>query len=341
MSPNSSESKPWVDRVLHTTICDKLGVEFPIVQAGMGYLARQELAAAVSEAGGLGVIGSSGNLSPDQLRDEIQEVKDRTSKPFAVNLLFPRYDESTKEGMERARELQAKVGVVLEEKVPVLGSGLGVPSDAVFEACSQAGTVTMCTIGAVRHAVKAQDAGAQVLVAQGWEAGGHNSGVATMALVPQVAQVAEVPVLAAGGIASGAGLIAALALGASGVYMGTVFAASAEARAHDNYKKAVVEAIDTSTTVTRAYSGKPGRMIRNEFTQYYEQHPEEIEPFPLQMAKNESRATQVRVDGELHRGPIPAGQIAGYLRGSESAADVVRRIIAEARETLEQGLPNR
>lgn len=331
----------WVERTLHTSICDLFGIEYPIVQAGMGYLARQELAAAVSDAGGLGVIGSTGNLSPEELRDEIQEVRDRTARPFAVNLLFPRYDESTDEGRAMLDELQSKVQVVIEEKVPVLGSGLGVPGDDVFRACAAAGTITMSTIGAVRHAEKAQAAGAQVLVAQGWEAGGHNSGVATMALLPQVAKVATVPVLAAGGIASGAGLVATLALGASGAYMGTVFAAAEEARAHENYKRAVLEAIDTSTTVTRAHSGKPARMIKNEFTRYYEEHPEEIEAFPIQWAKNEPRAVDVRMDGLLDRGPIPAGQVAGLLDRSETARQIVERVMGEAREVLLEGMSDR
>lgn len=331
----------WVDQTLRTSICTMLDIEYPIVQAGMGYLARQELAAAVSQAGGLGVIGSTGNLSPEELRDEIQEVRERTSKTFAVNLLFPRYDLSTAEGRQMTKELEDKVQVVIEERVPVLGSGLGVPGADVFRACAEAGTVTMSTIGAVRHAVKAQEAGAQILVAQGWEAGGHNSGVATMALLPQVAKVAEVPVLAAGGIAGGSGLVAALALGASGAYVGTVFAASFEARAHDNYKDAVLAAIDTSTTVTKAHSGKPARMIKNEFTAYYEAHPDEIEAFPMQWNKNEPRAVEVRLDGRLERGPIPAGQIAGILEVRETASEIVQRIMLEARDVLLDGMSSR
>jgi enoyl-[acyl-carrier protein] reductase II len=324
----------WVERTLNTALTRRLGIEYPLVQAGMGYLARQELAAAVSEAGALGVIGSTGNLTPDELRDEIRHVKSVTSKPFAVNLLFPRYDTSIESGRRLADALQAKVEVVLAEGVAVLGAGLGVPAPSVFESCRKAGTVTMCTIGASRHAVKAQAAGADLLVAQGWEAGGHNSQVASMALLPQVCRVANVPVIAAGGFANGAGLIAALALGASGVYMGTVFAVSTEARAHENYKQAVLGARDTSTVVTRAHSGKPARMIRNAFTDYYEAHPEEIRAFPDQWEMNEPRAGEVRVDGLIDRGPIPAGQIAGYLEASESARDIVQRIMLEARKAL-------
>jgi enoyl-[acyl-carrier protein] reductase II len=335
-----SGTAPWIDKVLRTRICDLFGIDVPLVQAGMGYLARQELVIAVSNAGGLGVVGSSGNLTPDQLRDEIREVKAGTSRPFAVNLLFPRYGDDD-EGRRLAQELRDKVDVVLSEGVPVLGSGLGVPDPDVFTRCKRAGTLTMSTVGAVRHAVKAQAAGADVLVAQGWEAGGHNSNVATMALVPQVVRVADVPVVAAGGIAGGSGLVAALALGASGAYMGTVFAASVEARAHENYKQALLAAADTSTTVTRAHSGKPARMIKNAFTRHYEEHPEEIQAFPQQWAQNEPLAVEVRVGGHLDRGPIPAGQIAGYLTHSETAAEILGRVMTEARETLEKGLVSR
>lgn len=215
--------------MLDTALTRLLGIDHAVVQAGMGYLALQELAAAVSEAGGLGVLGSTGSLTPDQLRDEVRAVRRLTRRPFAVNLLFPRYDRGTPVGARLAEELRAKVDVVVAEGVPVLG----VPDAWVFDACRAAGVRTMCTVGATRHAEKAQAAGADILVAQGWEAGGHNSRVATMALLPQICRIARVPVVAAGGIAGGAGLVAALALGASGVYLGTVFATSREARAQE------------------------------------------------------------------------------------------------------------
>ncbi|MCE3551107.1 nitronate monooxygenase family protein [Pseudonocardia sp. RS11V-5] len=327
-------TEDWIDSVLATRLTTLLGIRHPVVQAGMGYLARQELAAAVSEAGGLGVIGSTGNLSPEGLREEIRQVKALTRRPFAVNLLFPRHDPDSAAGARLGDELRDKVAVVIDEGVAVLGAGLGVPDPEVFAACRAAGVRTMCTVGATRHAEKAQQAGADVLVAQGWEAGGHNSRVASMALLPQVCRIARVPVVAAGGIGGGAGLVAALALGASGAYLGTVFAASAEARAHERYKDAVLAAADTSTVVTRAHSGKPARMVRNAFTEHYRTHPEEIGAFPEQWERNEPLAVAVRVDGDVDRGPIPAGQIAGLLDRRERAADVVERVVREARHTL-------
>ncbi len=330
------------DQVLHTRICDLFGIEYPVVQAGMGYLARVELTAAVSEAGGFGVIGSTGNLSPDELRDEIRGVRALTAKPFAVNLLFPVFDDSLA-GRAMAADLDAKVEVVLDEAVPVLGAGLGTPERRYVEACRSRGTLVMTTVGAVRHAEKAVAAGADVVVAQGWEAGGHNSRVASMALIPQVVRAAgaQVPVLAAGGLASGAGLVAALALGASGGYFGTVFAASREAHAHDNFKQAVIEAGDTSTVVTRGYSGKPARLLRNAFTEYWDAHASEIQPFPRQMELNQEVTAAARVNGEIDRGPLPAGQIAGLLTEVEPAAAIVERIMAEARAVLETGLASR
>lgn len=333
-------SEEWIVSVLKTRITDMLGVEFPLMQAGMGYLARGELAAAVSNAGAFGIIGSGGNLTPDGLNHEIKRAQDLTRQPFGVNMLFPEYPDS-EIGRRMKADQDERVSIVLDAGVPVLGSGLGVPPADVIRRCKSAGTLVMCTIGAVRHAVKAQEAGVDLLIAQGWEAGGHNSRVASMALLPQVERVAPVPFAAAGGIASGSGLVAALALGASAAYMGTVFAAAIEADAHDNYKRAIIESIDTSTVVTRAHSGKPARVLRNSFTDYYEAHPDEIQPFPAQAAAAEERAIAVRVHGDVQAGGAPAGQIGGLLDRSEPAAAIVERIMAEAREVLRTGLASR
>jgi enoyl-[acyl-carrier protein] reductase II len=322
---------------LNTRVCRMLQIEYPVVQAGMGYIARAELAAAVSNAGGLGVVGSTGDLTPDELRAEVRAVKALTGRPFAVNLLFPTYDESP-EGRALAAELQAKVEVLLAEEVPILGAGLGVPEKPVLDACHKAGTLTMATIGSVKHAVMADQAGLDLIVAQGWEAGGHNSRVASLALLPQVVAAVDVPVLAAGGIAGGSGLVAALALGASAVYLGSVFAVCREARVHDNYRDAIFGADETSTTLSRGYSGKPVRMVANEFTRYWEDHANELEPFPQQWAKNEHLVVTAVVEGKLAEGPVPIGQIVGMLDRIESAADIVARVVAEAVEVLEAGL---
>lgn len=326
--------------VLDTRARRMLGIEVPVIQAGMGYIARAPLASAVSQAGGLGVIGSTGNHTPDEVRDEIRQVKQATRAPFAVNLLFPHYDDSP-EGRRMAAELRTSVDVALEEGVPVLGSGLGLPEPDIIAACRRAGTTTMATVGAVHHAVAAVEAGIDIVVAQGWEAGGHNSRVASMALLPQVTAAVDVPVLAAGGIGGGSGLVAALALGASGAYLGTAFAVCAEATVHDNFRDAVLDADERATVVSRAYSGKPVRMIANEFTRYYDDHPTELEPFPQQWAKNGDTILLSCLQGELARGPVPAGQIAGLLHERETAAQIVARVVEEAIAVLVSGLGSR
>lgn len=333
-------SDEWIGDVLTTRVTSMLGVEFPLMQAGMGYLARSELAAAVSNAGAFGIIGSGGNLTPDGLSHEIKQAQGLTEKPFGVNMLFPEYPDS-EIGRRMKADQDERVSIVLDAGVPVLGSGLGVPPADVIRRCKAAGTLVMCTVGAVRHAVKAQEAGVDLLIAQGWEAGGHNSRVASMALLPQVQRVAKVPFAAAGGIASGSGLVAALALGASAAYMGTVFATAVEADAHDNYKHAIIQSIDTTTVVTRAHSGKPARVLRNRFTDYYEEHPDEILSFPAQAAAAEERAIAVRVNGDVEAGGAPAGQIGGLLERSETASEIVRRIMTEARDVLQVGLVSR
>jgi enoyl-[acyl-carrier protein] reductase II len=248
---------------------------------------------------------------------------------------------SDAEARRLREDLMDKVDVAISEGVRALGSGLGLPPAEVIARCKRGGVVCMTQIGAVRHAVKATEAGADLLIAQGWEAGGHNAPVATMALVPQVVRASQLPVAAAGGIAHGGGLVAALALGASAVYMGTVFAASTEARAHPRYKDAVVASTDQSTVVTRAASGKPSRMIRNAFVEYFEQHPDEIEEFPRQYVRNEALLYAVRVEGQIDDGPLILGQIGGLVERVETAGEIVARVLQEATQVLENDLASR
>ena len=280
---------------LRTPVCDLLGIEHPVISAGMGFVARAELAAAVSNAGGLGVVGGAG-FTPERLRLEIQKTRDLTDRPFGVDLLLP--IQTTGEVLlprppsERpevdAAELEADVGgefafvegravrpeelmqIVLEESPPVFASGLGNPGPWVSHLHDR-GTVVMSLVGTARAARKVapgHTGGADIVVAQGTEGGGHTGRVATSALVPAVIEaVSPTPVVAAGGITTGAGLAAALAMGAQAVWMGTRFVATHEAHAHMNYKDKIVEADEDSTVVTRAYSGKPLRTIRNRWTE--------------------------------------------------------------------------
>lgn len=306
-----------------TELTEKLGIRYPIVQAGMGGVAMADLVAAVSNAGGLGVIGAA-MFTPDQLRQEVRKVKEMTDKPFAVDLLLA-------QGWPGQDQL---IEVMIEEGVPVFASGLGSPAPYA-EAMHRAGMTIMAVVGTVRHARRVVEGGTDIVVAQGTEGGGHTGRIATMALVPQVVDaVAPVPVVAAGGIADGRGLVAALALGACGVWVGTRFVATREAFGHENYKRKIVEATEESTVVTRAFTGKDCRVVKNRYAEQWEDRTSEIKPFPFQMMVDSGKMEAAIVHGDTETGIMPAGQIAGAIHEVKSAGDVVREIMEEAEEVL-------
>lgn len=319
---------------LRTPICDRLGIDYPIFQAGMGWVARAGLAAAVSEAGGLGVIGAGSTSTADELREEIRGVKARTDKPFGVDILFAAI---RAEGEAVARYTDAvadMIDVVLDERVPVLISGLGSPKDAVGPAHDR-GIYVMSVVGAVRHAQKAVADGVDAVIATGADGGGHVGAIGTAALAPAVVDAVDVPVLAGGGLADGRGLVAALAFGCEGVWMGTRFIATAEARAHQNYKDVIGRTDTAGTVVTRAHSGKTCRLIRNDFTASWEGREDEILPFPLQgMKVGHPASERGRLEGDVANGVLPAGQSCGLIDDSPPAGAIVRRIAAEAETAL-------
>lgn len=321
---------------LHTPICERLGIEFPVFQAGMGWVARGELAAAVSEAGGLGVIGAGSTSTPDELRDEIRLVKSRTDKPFGVDILFATIRASGSEVVRYTDAVEQMIRVVLEERVPVLISGLGSPKAAIPEA-HQHGIFVMSVVGAVRHAIKAVADGVDAVIASGCDGGGHVGQIGTAVLIPAVVDAVEVPVLAGGGLADGRGLTAALAFGAQGVWMGTRFIATEEALAHENYKVKLVEINETGTVVTRAHSGKTCRLVRNAFTASWEGREDEIEPYPLQALHVGHAASELgRRQGDTDNGVLPAGQSSGLIHDIKSAREVVDEIVEEAATVLER-----
>ena len=346
---------------LHSEVCDLLGIEHPVVQAGMGYVARAELASAVSEAGGLGVIGGAG-FSPERLRREIQRVRQLTDRPFGVDLLLPAQTTGGEVLPARApgqrpvvdpAELENDIDlgelalhpdgtpvrpeeamqIVLEEEVPVFASGLGNPGPWVPH-LRERGTIVLALVGNVRNARRVADAGVDVVVAQGTEGGGHTSRVATAALTPAVVAAVDRPVLSAGGIADGVGLAAALAMGAQGAWMGSRFVATHEAIAHVNYKAKIIEADEDSTVVTRSYSGKPLRTIRNRWTEDWEARPWDILPFPLQFRSSRDVYVVARRDGDTDLGSMPCGQGAAAITEVLPAAEVVRRTVEHARQVL-------
>lgn len=306
-----------------TELTERLGIQYPIIQAGMGGVAMADLVAAVSNAGGLGVIGAA-MLTPAELREEIRRVKDKTDKPFGVDILLA-------QGWPGQEEM---VEVIIDEGVPVFVSGLGNPAPYV-EAMHRAGMTVMAVIGTVRHARRVAEGGTDVVIAQGTEGGGHTGQIATMALLPQVVDaVAPKPVVAAGGIADGRGLVAALALGACGVWVGTRFVATREAYAHDNYKRKILEANEEATIVTRAFTGKDCRVLRNAYAEAWENRKAEIKPFPLQMMVDGEKMTAAMREGNTDLGLMPTGQICGAINEVKSAAEVVREMIEEADEVL-------
>ena len=321
---------------LHTPICDLLGIRYPICQAGMGYVARSALAAAVSTAGGLGVIAAA-NLSPRELREEIRKVREATDRPFGVDILFASVRVSGSEAEQFTDTVRAWADITLEEKVPVLVAGLGNPGPVTAQAHRQ-GMKVMALCGNVKQALDHADNGVDVVIAQGHEAGGHTGRIAGLVLIPAVVdRLAPRPVLAAGGMADGRGVAAALALGAQGVWMGTRFIATPEAYCHDNYKQRVVALDEEGTVVTRAASGKPCRLIRNNFTREWEKREGEIQPFPVQAARvGRDAGILAREKGDVDNGNAPCGQSAGLIREIVPAGEVVRRLVAEAEEVLDR-----
>lgn len=314
---------------MRTRLTDVLDIEHPVMLAGMGGVSYSRLVAAVSEAGGFGCLGAS--TMGAEMVPQIRATKALTSKPFGVDLLTA-----------SSRDLTPQVQAFIDEGCKVFVAGLGVPRDVV-ELCHKHGVLVINMCGKVRHALAAVEAGCDIVVAQGTEAGGHTGQVATLPLVPQIVDAVgdKVPVVAAGGIVDGRGLAAALALGADGVWVGTRFIATPEARAVPGYKERLVELAEDGTVISRAYTGKTCRVVRNAYTQYFDDHPDELQPFPMQVG----RAAQ---DGAFHLGGdentevdatrefMPAGQGAGAIHDVVPAGDLVRQFVTEAEAVIDR-----
>ena len=361
------------DNVLHTPLCDMLGIRYPILQAGMGgnairgLVSNPELAAAVSEAGGLGVLGGA-PISVEEFSHLVRVLKSLTNKPFGVNLVFPGGDaivggspevlsakipqdykdfahgilgEMKVEEAEKkpepphlylTREVSMKkLEIVLEEKVPVLVYSLGDPGAETIDAAHQAGITVMALAGNVRQAVRLKAEGVHALVAVGYEAGGHSGYIGSMALVPQVVDaVKPLPVLAGGGISDGRGLVAALALGAEGAWVGTRFMTSEESATVPWMKKLALEAGDTSTVKSKFISGKPNRHLRSPWDDAWEETAKKPLPIPLQgllfwdYFTSITQAEAFEVSGET------MGQGVGLIDSIKPAKQIVEDMVAEA-----------
>lgn len=313
---------------MRTRLTEMLDVQYPVMLAGMGGVSYHRLVAAVSEAGGFGCLGAS-TMRNDEMVEEIAAVRTLTDKPFGVDLLTA-----------MPGDMIRQVEQIIAGGASVFVAGLGVPRDVV-ELCHRHGLLVVNMCGKVRHAIAAVEAGCDIVVAQGTEAGGHTGQVATMPLVPQIVDAVDgrVPVVAAGGIFDGRGLAAALALGADGVWVGTRFIATPEARAVPGYKEKLVEIGEDGTVVSRAYTGKTCRVVRNDYTQYFEEHADELQPFPAQ-------AGRAMGDGAFHLGGdensevdparefMPAGQGTGAIRDLVPAGELVERFVREAEDAL-------
>jgi enoyl-[acyl-carrier protein] reductase II len=320
---------------LKTEICGRLGIDYPVFQAGMGFVAHAELAAAVSNAGGLGCIGA-GTMNDRELREQIRRCRAMTNRPFGVDILFAevKADKGDRDVVRYAGNVQRVIEVTFEENIPVIVSGLGNPA-GIIERAHRAGVFVLSLCGNVKQARRLEASGVDAIVAQGHEAGGHTGRIGTMTLVPQIVDAVRVPVLAAGGIGDGRGLVAALALGAQGVWIGTRFVASVEAYAHVNYKNKIVEIDEEGTTVTRCQSGKPARLIRNKFTESWVGRESEIQPFPIQSMKvGTAAAEKARYEGKIEEGGMACGQTAGLIRSIKPARQIVRDIMFEAESAL-------
>lgn len=295
-------------------ICKMLGIEYPIFQGGMAWIGTAELASAVSNAGGLGIIGA-GHMPPDVLRAEIQKCKSWTKKPFGVNIML--MSPFVKEVMQ----------VVLEERISVITTGAGNPGEYV-PALKEIGSKVIPVVASVALAKRLVRGGVDALIAEGTESGGHIGEITTMALVPQVVDAVDVPVIAAGGIADSRGMAAAFALGANAVQMGSRFVVSEECIAHPNYKEMVLKAKDRSTVVTGRSLGHPARVIHNKLTRKYEEmeaagaSKEALEELGVGSLH---RATH---DGDVQNGSVMIGEISGMLSDIKPVKKIIEDIVA-------------
>ena len=303
------------------TITKLLGIKYPVFQGAMAQIARYQLASAVSNAGGLGII-ASGGMSPEQLREEIVNCKKYTDKPFAVNLMLM---------MHNINEI---IDVIIDEGVGIVTTGAGTPRKYMPK-LKEAGIKVIPVIPSVKAAKKMEELGCDAVVVEGMEAGGHVGESTTMALLPQVTSAVNIPVIAAGGIADGRGVAAAYCLGASGVQMGTVFLATEECPVSENYKNAIIEAVDTSTTLTGTKFGAPVRGIKNELTKRYHELEEKSSTLMELEELTLGSLRKAAYEGDVENGSIMSGQIAGLVNEIRPVKDVIEGIFEEAQKVLE------
>lgn len=305
---------------MKTALTELLNIEYPVIQGGMSWVAEYHLASAVSEAGGLGLI-AAGGAPVEWIREQIREAKKLTDKPVGVNimLMHPQADEIAK--------------VMVEEGVQVVTTGAGSP-EKYMSMWKEAGIKVIPVVASVAMAKRMERAGADAIIAEGTEAGGHIGELTTMVLVPQIADAVKIPVVAAGGIADGRGVAAAFMLGACGVQMGTHFVVAKEAQVHQNYKDSILKAKDIDTKVTGRSTGHPVRCLRNNMTKEYlklEAEGASLEELELLSLGGLKKAV---VDGDVQGGSLMAGQIAGLVKEEYTCKELIVKVVSEAENLL-------
>ena len=307
--------------MIHTVICDLLGIEYPIFQGGMAWIADASLASAVSNGGGLGII-SAMNADAAYLRGQIQEARAKTDKPFGVNIMLmsPYADEVAE--------------VVVQEHVPVVTTGAGLPSKYMKDWVA-AGIKVVPVVPSTAIAKMVQRMGATAVIAEGGESGGHVGELTTMSLVPQVVDAVSIPVLAAGGIADGRGMAASFMLGAVGVQMGTRFLVADECTVHENYKQKILDAKDIDTLTTGTSLGHPVRALKNAFTRDYfaKEYDSSISNEELEKLGAGALRLAAR-EGDVKKGCFMAGQVAAMVKKKQPAAEIILEVMAEAEKLL-------
>ena len=305
---------------MKTKVTELLQIEYPIIQGGMAWVAEHHLAAAVSEAGGFGLIGAA-SAPPEIVREEIRKAKELTDKPFGVHimLLNPNADEVAK--------------IVVEEGIQAVTTGAGNP-EKYMPMWKEAGVKVIPVVASVAMAKRMERYGADAVVAEGMEAGGHIGNQTTMALIPQIVDAVNIPVIAAGGIGDGRGVAASFMLGAEGVQMGTRFVVADESIVHDNYKDRIVKAKDIDSVVTGQSTGHPVRCLRNQMTKEYIKKEQEGVPFEELERMTLGSLRKAVMDGDILNGTVMAGQIAGLVSKRQSCKEILQEIMTEAEKLL-------
>jgi len=306
--------------MLGKELTDLLGIKYPVIQGAMAWIANAELAAAVSNAGGLGII-AAGNTPPELLEKELIKIRELTDKPYGMNIML------------MSPTAPAAVELAAKYRVKVLTTGAGSPGK-VIERLKPLGTIIMPVVASTAVAIRAVRQGAQAIVAEGMEAGGHIGELTTMVLTPLVAQAVNVPVVCAGGIVDGRGLAAAFAMGAAGVQVGTRFVCSTECTVHPNYKNALVKAKERCTAVTGAPTGHPVRCIENKLTKEFLKLEYDHAPNEQIEKLGTGRLRAAVVDGDVEMGSVMSGQSAALVNDVRPCADIITGMVSEAEEIL-------